>query len=71
MAATLAEQQCLNMEQHHAMLATLNEIRVDIGDIQLRMERQVPKLSSSSDAEQSPPPTPRDGDPRPASWAQR
>jgi hypothetical protein len=55
----------MNMEHHRAMLATLNEIRANIGNIQLRMERQGSKSSSSSAVEQSPPPTPRDSDPRP------
>jgi hypothetical protein len=49
-------------EQHRAMLDALKEIREDIGDIQLRMERGISQPSSSTIKAASPPPTPRGGD---------
>ncbi|KAK1608406.1 hypothetical protein QYE76_032079 [Lolium multiflorum] len=57
-----ADQQRMMQEQHRAMLDALKEIREDIGDIQLRMERGISQPSSSTIKAASPPPTPRGGD---------
>ncbi|KAK1607259.1 hypothetical protein QYE76_030932 [Lolium multiflorum] len=60
--SAFVEQRRMMQEQHRAMLDALKEIREDIGDIQLQMERGVTQPSSSATKAASPPPTPCGGD---------
>jgi hypothetical protein len=63
--AALADQRREAQELHQATLDALNEIRADLGEIQLQMAGGISKPTPAPTAASTLPLTPRDGDARP------
>lgn len=61
-AVALAAHQQATQEHQRITLDALNEIRADLGEIQLHLERGGPKAHSTAATTSSPPATPRDGE---------